>query len=207
MLDDKGFDLWADGYDKSVELSEENDEYPFAGYRDVLNELYKRIHRWKGGKILDIGFGTGILTKKLYDDGYDISGIDFSEKMLEIAKEKMPEANLIRHDIRENLPKYILDQEFDFIISSYAMHHLNNDEKLRTLKELKSCLGLGGQIIIGDIAFETMDLLKKCSLDYEDYWDDEEIYFVFEDFKDNFRGENISFTPISHCSAIIELKY
>lgn len=30
----------ADGYGKSVQLSEENDEYPFAGYKDVLNTIY-----------------------------------------------------------------------------------------------------------------------------------------------------------------------
>ena len=40
MLDEKGFDLWADGYDSSVGLSDESDSYPFAGYRDILNEIY-----------------------------------------------------------------------------------------------------------------------------------------------------------------------
>ena len=44
MLDSKGFDLWADGYDESVHLCEENNEYPFAGYKDVLNIIYKIIH-------------------------------------------------------------------------------------------------------------------------------------------------------------------
>ena len=74
MLDNKGFDLWADGYDKSVQLSEENEEYPFAGYKDVLNEIYNVVHTKGKAKILDIGFGTGVLTKKLYDDGYEICG-------------------------------------------------------------------------------------------------------------------------------------
>ena len=40
MLDNKGFDMWAEGYDKSVNLSEENNEYPFAGYKKVLNYIY-----------------------------------------------------------------------------------------------------------------------------------------------------------------------
>ena len=31
MLDQKGFDLWADGYDKAVGLSDEEQTYPFAG--------------------------------------------------------------------------------------------------------------------------------------------------------------------------------
>lgn len=33
MLNHKGFDLWADGYDKSVGLSDEANTYPFAGYK------------------------------------------------------------------------------------------------------------------------------------------------------------------------------
>ena len=40
MLSNQGFDLWADDYDKSVGLSDENGTYPFAGYKNVLNEIY-----------------------------------------------------------------------------------------------------------------------------------------------------------------------
>ena len=36
MLDNKGFDLWADGYDKSVGMSDEDGTYPFAGYKTVF---------------------------------------------------------------------------------------------------------------------------------------------------------------------------
>lgn len=38
MLDNKGFDLWADGYDKTVGVSDEGNTYPFAGYKDVFGE-------------------------------------------------------------------------------------------------------------------------------------------------------------------------
>ena len=43
MLDNKGFDLWADGYDKTVGVSEEGNTYPFAGYKDVLGTIFKTI--------------------------------------------------------------------------------------------------------------------------------------------------------------------
>ena len=43
MLDNKGFDLWADGYDKTVGVSDEENAYPFAGYKDVLGTIYKTI--------------------------------------------------------------------------------------------------------------------------------------------------------------------
>ena len=40
MLNNRGFDLWADDYDKSVSLSDEDGTYPFAGYKVILNEIY-----------------------------------------------------------------------------------------------------------------------------------------------------------------------
>ena len=54
MLDNKGFDLWADGYDKSVGLSDEENTYPFAGYKDVLGTIYKTIMEKKNAVVLDI---------------------------------------------------------------------------------------------------------------------------------------------------------
>lgn len=88
MLDAKGFDLWADGYDKSVQLSEESDEYPFAGYKDVLNTVYRAVHAWERASVLDLGFGTGVLTAKLYAERYAITGVDFSERMIALARKK-----------------------------------------------------------------------------------------------------------------------
>ncbi len=205
MLDDKGFDLWADGYDKSVQLSEEDNEYPFAGYKDVLGTIYNIVHRKEKAKVLDIGFGTGVLTKKLYDDGYEIYGIDFSERMLEIAKEKMPLAKLVQYDFSRGLPKEFEKIQFDYIISTYAMHHLEDEDKIKFINRLEEYLSRNGRIIIGDIAFETRELLEQCKAKTGE-WDDEEIYFVFDELKEFFSKEDISFTTISHCAGIIQLR-
>ena len=43
MLNNKGFDLWADGYDKSVGLSDEANTYPFAGYKKVLAAIFQTV--------------------------------------------------------------------------------------------------------------------------------------------------------------------
>ncbi len=37
ILNKQGFDLRADGYDQTVQLSEEGNQYPFAGYKVILN--------------------------------------------------------------------------------------------------------------------------------------------------------------------------
>ncbi|MDE7328069.1 MAG: class I SAM-dependent methyltransferase, partial [Lachnospiraceae bacterium] len=104
MLDHTGFNLWANDYDKTVSLCEEDNEYPFAGYKSVLNTIYNRIRTGGGKCILDIGFGTGILSKRLYDEGVQIYGIDFSEEMIKLAKEKMPDATLLEYDFSKGLP-------------------------------------------------------------------------------------------------------
>ena len=41
MLDSKGFNLWADGYDQAVGVSDTENTYPFAGYKDVLGSIFR----------------------------------------------------------------------------------------------------------------------------------------------------------------------
>lgn len=48
---------------------------------------------------LDIGFGTGTLTTKLYEQGCSIYGQDFSSRMIELSSEKMPNAHLYQGDL------------------------------------------------------------------------------------------------------------
>ena len=78
MLDNKGFDLWADGYDKAVGLSDEENTYPFAGYKEVLGWIYRVIMDKPGAVVLDVGFGTAALTARLYENGCAVYGQDFS---------------------------------------------------------------------------------------------------------------------------------
>ena len=98
MRNENGFDLWAQDYDKSVGLSDEANSYPFAGYKKVLGEIFNRILAGTGRNVLDLGFGTGTLTAKLYENGCTIWGQDFSRRMIEIAQEKMPDAHLYQGD-------------------------------------------------------------------------------------------------------------
>ena len=185
MLDSKGCDLWADGYDKSVNLSEENNEYPFAGYKDVLNYIYNKIKESSSSNVLDIGFGTGILTTQLYNEGYKITGIDFSSNMIDIAKDKMPDALLINCDFSKGLPDEITSSKYDYIISTYAIHHLSDEEKIEFIKSLSKLLNINGKILIGDISFETCKELDECREMNKEIWDNEEFYFVADVIMEN----------------------
>lgn len=203
MLDNKGFDLWADGYDKSVGVSDEENAYPFAGYKDVLGTIYKTIMEKPNAVVLDIGFGTGTLTTKLYENGCPIYGQDFSERMIELASQKMPNAHLYQGDFTQGLVVPLLAQHYDFIVATYSLHHLTDEQKVSFLRDLRDHLNPGGRIFIGDVAFETRSQLEQCRMDVCDEWDDDEIYFVVDELKGEF--PELGFKRISHCSGVLSI--
>jgi putative AdoMet-dependent methyltransferase len=203
MLDNKGFDLWADGYDESVGLSDEDDTYPFAGYKKILGSIYELIMYKPNAAVLDIGFGTATLTTKLYENGCTVYGQDFSSRMIELASEKMPGAHLYQGDFSQGLVEPLRENFYDFIVATYSIHHLTDEQKVRFLKDLLEHVKEGGVIIIGDVAFESRDELDKCREISGDEWDDEEIYCVADELRQAFPG--LSFEKVTFCSGILKI--
>ena len=203
MLNNKDFDLWADGYDKSVGLSEEANAYPFAGYKQVLNTIYNKILSQPGRDILDIGFSTGTLTKKLYDQGCFVFGQDFSQRMIDLAQEKMPNAKLYQGDFSNGIMPQLQQKKYDAIIATYSLHHLTDSAKVLFIKKLLSFLNPKGSIYIGDVAFQNRAELDCCQTTAGDEWDEDEIYFVFDEFQVHF--PNSVFIPCSDRAGVIEI--
>ncbi|MCL2867319.1 MAG: class I SAM-dependent methyltransferase [Clostridia bacterium] len=207
MLNNHGFDIWADNYDKSVNATDGGNEYPFAGYKRIMNAIYNTVMEKCPMKILDVGIGTGILATRLYDNGNDITGIDFSSKMLEKAKEKMPKSKLIQFDFTKGLPPEITGETYDFIISTYALHHLTDDEKISFIISLLNHISETGVIIIGDVCFQNRDDMEKCQELCGDEWDDEEFYFVFSELNDKLNTFcMLSYHQISHCGGVMVIR-
>ena len=203
MLNDKGFDLWADGYDKTVGLSDEENSYPFAGYKAILAKIYQIVLTKEKAKILDIGFGTGTLTTKLYEQGCEVWGQDFSGRMIELASAKMPGAHLFQGDFSQGLAKPLLQNSYDFIIATYSLHHLTDDSKINMIRSMKKLLKEDGIILIGDVAFANREDLERCSKEAGEEWDDEEIYFVHDELQKVF--PNMKFEQISYCAGLLSL--
>lgn len=204
MLDKFGFDLWAEDYDKTVELSDSEDTYPFAGYKEVLAYIYNELRTMRAKKVLDIGFGTAILSKKLYDDGLEIHGQDFSKNMLDIALQKMPKAKLYEGDFAKALDKNILNEKYDAILATYSIHHIIDAEKKDFLMTLISLLNDDGKIFIGDVSFLDKKSFESCREKSKDYWDDDEHYIVYESIKKDF--PKAIFEKISFCSGVLILE-
>jgi SAM-dependent methyltransferase len=73
-------------------------------------------------RVLDVGCGTGRLTKVLLSEGFDVVGIDPSESLLQEAEKKgIPSERLIHGDGR-TLP--FSDASFDVVCQSGVLHHV-----------------------------------------------------------------------------------
>lgn len=205
MLDKNGFNLWANDYDKEVGIFDEDNTYPFAGYKNLLNKIYNELRKTSAKNILDIGFGTGTLSKKLYENGCNIYGQDFSNKMVEIAQNKMANAKLYNGDFSKGLVKELKENRYDAIIATYSLHHLTDTQKVEFINnELMPLLNYNGIIYIGDIAFETRIELEECKNKYKEHWDNDEIYWIYNEVKDKIT--NSSFEKMSECAGIIKIQ-
>ena len=98
---------------------------------EIIENFYKNI-KVSNGKVLDLGCGAGEPFAKFFiDRNFEVTGVDFSEKMLELAKKYVPKMNTILSDITEiNFPS----ESFDIITSIYSLFHLTNENQLKILK-------------------------------------------------------------------------
>lgn len=204
MLNSRGFDLWADGYDKSMGLSDEDGTYPFAGYRQILNAIYNRVLTSKSNTVLDIGFGTGTLTSKLYEQGCHVWGQDFSGRMIELAKEKMPKAELFQGDFSKGLVDELQYNKYDAIIATYSLHHLSDEQKISFIKKILPLLHDGGCLYIGDIMFETRTELERYKTLIGEEWDDDEFYFAVDELAKYF--PQAKYERYSFCAGLLSIK-
>src|SRR5699024_8675919 len=148
---------------------------PISGYKRILNTIYNHVLTQAGKSVLDIGFGTGTLTTKLYQQGCTICGQDFSHRMIELAQEKMPEAHLYQGDFTFGLAKELTEHQYDAIIATYSLHHLSDAQKVGFLSDLLDLLKPNGCIYIGDVAFHTRGELETCRRRMAEMWDEDEI--------------------------------
>ena len=99
-------------------------------------------------RILDLGTGNGRLLALAKTKNPDAEGIglDFSEPMLKLAKERFANdehVKIIKHDLNVPLPAAQLGC-FDVIVSGLAIHHLSHPRKKQLYKEVFDVLNPGG---------------------------------------------------------------
>ena len=132
------FNAIAEKYDFMNEL------ISLGQHRIVKRKSLKMLEIKPHSKILDACCGTGdlgVLIKK-EEPLADITGIDFSEKMLSIARNRIESINFIQKDITDlDFP----DNSFDFVVMGFGLRNVVNPEK--ALYELYRVLKPGSEFL------------------------------------------------------------
>jgi len=99
-----------------------------------------------GDKVLDLGCGNGRYSPLFREKGVDYFGVDSSEELIKIAKDKYPQA---KFQVTNTLSLSFPNNFFDKIYSIAVLHHIPSEElRLEFLKELKRILKPGGILIL-----------------------------------------------------------
>lgn len=157
----------------------------------------------KGGLVIDVGCGTGVVTEYIKTKGMIVFGIDLSFSMLEVARKNHPEIDFKQEDIRSmEYP----NEYFDGIWAGHSLFHLTREEFEKALVRFNDILkdtGIFGFVMNegeGDIELPepldsnlTIPLTLYTERDLIESLDDANFEILGKDYKEPI--ENSNFKP------------
>jgi ubiquinone/menaquinone biosynthesis C-methylase UbiE len=131
----------------------------------MLDDFAQYLH--VNAKVLDAGCGAGFPVAKILSERFQVTGVDFSEKQIELAKKNVPNATFICQDMTKlDFPS----QSFDGICSFYAIIHIPREEHHALLENFYRMLKPDGVVLL---CLGAEDVLEDIEEDFHGnrmYW-------------------------------------
>lgn len=125
-------------------------DFDFKGShaRALYPVMLKKLSQIPFQSALDLGCGTGEMMKLILqaDPHKELYGIDLSEKMLAVARSKLPDQVKLLSGDSESLP--FPDHSFDVVYCNDSFHHYPAPQNV--LREVHRVLKPDGTFLIGD---------------------------------------------------------
>lgn len=199
------FNHWAKSYEEDILEVTRAHNWMYRDYERVLNKVveYCDLASNDYSSILDIGVSTGDLASRFLSYDMQVIGIDPSEEIRNICQQKHPEIMVLDGDFLR-IPIYL--PHVDLIVSAYAFHRLNAQEKMEAIRIMKRFLNPKGRVVIADFMFRNAaeerrirqvlleggrrDILKEFVDKYPGHF--EELTMVFNGEGFSFQGERLT---------------
>jgi demethylmenaquinone methyltransferase/2-methoxy-6-polyprenyl-1,4-benzoquinol methylase len=141
-----------------------NSVISFRLHKRWRKKTMKQMNVHRGAKTLDLCCGTAdwtIQLGKAVGKGGSATGIDFSEKMLEVGREKVHREQLANIDLIHgnvnSLP--FPDDSFDYVTIGFGLRNVS--DYLRVLKEMQRVLKPGGTAVCLETSWPENSLVEK----------------------------------------------
>ena len=190
----------ADAADYDVDVSDE--AHPIrAGYGELLAWVARSAQIDARHDVLELGAGTGNLTRLLLP-ARRIVAVDVSSAMLAIAAHKTAPSDptgcieWVHDDLLACFDGR--SEPFDRFVSTYAIHHLQDDEKTELFQRIRSVAKRSARVVFGDLMFESARHRTEALARYRDAWPDvaaaieEEFFWLLDESVEALEGLGFS---------------
>lgn len=131
----------------------------------LLDDLISKVPL--SAKVLDAGCGAGIPITQILSQRFDVTGVDFSETQIELAKKNIPQAEFLCQDMTK---LDFEDNTFDAICSYYAIIHIPREEHQALLENFYRMLKPNGYALLCLGAENLMDDIDENFFGARMYW-------------------------------------
>ncbi|MDX9800245.1 MAG: class I SAM-dependent methyltransferase [Spirochaetia bacterium] len=180
-------DKTMDSYNKAAEKYEEIffKYQPYTKQIEIFNGFIP-----EGSEILDIGCGPGINAGILSGFGHKVTGFDYCEKMVELAKKNCPSGNFSVNTVGN----FSSSLRYDALCLSFIIVHLGNDAVNELILKLGSLLKLPGFVYISFMTGKKPVFEKTSFSENEIFFN----YFRTEEVISSFKKQH--FEPVYNAS-------
>ena len=126
------------------------------GGLNLVNEIIEMYEADEDIKVLDVGCGSGYSVNYLCEKGFDATGIDFSEEIINLGKERYKGININTMDANNlDFP----ENYFDLILFECSLSVMQNPEKI--LESCRKLLKKNGLILLSDFFFKQTNIYDE----------------------------------------------
>jgi cyclopropane fatty-acyl-phospholipid synthase-like methyltransferase len=189
-------ELWTDEHISKKMLEFHLDDSIDASSRNI--DFINRSVSWildhfnldSNSKIIDFGCGPGLYTNRFAEEGCKVTGIDFSKRSINYAKQKALENNLDVNYINKNYLEFNTEDKFDLITMIMCdFCALSPAQRKNMLMKFSNILKPDGKILL-DVyslnSFKQKDEVSKYEFNsLNNFWSPDDYYCFINTFKYN----------------------
>ena len=148
----------------SDEVFNEKQRYKIV---EKFYECYSKVRNNKP-KILDIGCGVGYESRILSELGAKVTGVDFSENSINIAKSNVEKVEFVVSDIVESMDNL---GKFDGVLCLETLDYIDNDNIKKTFENIANVMKSGALLLVsvlnGELKNEERSYIKVGDVEYD----------------------------------------